>query len=77
MTFLMEPRVANREDLIDQIAVKLDRHRQGKREPRAHARGVGLHRLPEIGAELGELLNEGDGPIDIGAIDATDETQVV
>src|SRR5438105_1291382 len=75
--FLVEARVAHGDDFVDQEAVKLDGHRDGKGKARTHARGVGLHGLAEVLAELGELLDERPGGVEIRPVDSADEAYVV
>src|SRR5438105_3333209 len=75
--FLVEARVADRDDLIDQEAVELDSHRDGEGEPRAHTGGKGFHGFPEVFAQLREFLDEGQCGTEVGAVDPADEANVV
>jgi hypothetical protein len=72
-----EARVADRHALVDQEAVELDRHRQREREPHRHAVRIVHHRLVQVDAELGELLDERHQRLPVDAVDATNELQVV
>src|SRR5205807_6800302 len=74
---LVEARVAHGDDLVDQEAVELDGQRDGEGEARAHSRGVGFHGLTQVLAELGKLLDEGPGGVEIRTVDSADEAYVV
>ena len=69
--------VADGDDFVDEVAIELDDHREGEGESGAHAGGVALHRLAQVGSELGELLDEGDLVFGGGVVDAADEAEVV
>ena len=62
---------------LNQIAVELDGKRQGERQPRLHAARISLHRLAEVAAQLGKILDERADRMVVDAVDARNETQVV
>src|SRR5690606_40224727 len=77
---LLEPRVADRHHLVDQVVVEVEGHAEPEREARAHSGGIARDRLIEIIAELGEIPHEADLIRDAGlahAMDAADELHVV
>ena len=77
MALLPKSGIADRHNLVNKETVKIHNHGYCKRQPCAHAGGVGLHRLAEIQAEFGEFLNEVDGVFRIDAIDAANESQII
>ena len=77
LTTLAKAIVAHGDHLIDEKAIELDDHRQGKGQAGSHTGRIRLHRLVQIAAQLGEILNEGNFVFDRGIIDAANEAQVV
>jgi len=60
--FAVETRIADGCGFVDQIGVKLNAHRQPKREPRPHAGGIGFDRIVKLLAEFGKVEDEVDKP---------------
>ena len=52
--------IADGDDLVHEVAIELDDHREGKGEAGGHAGGVAFYRLAQVAAQLGELTHEGD-----------------
>jgi hypothetical protein len=72
----LEPRVADRGDLVHKIAIEFDCHRQPEAEARLHAGGIGPHRQIEMVPEVGKMLDEVDDPADLRAIDPGHERDI-
>src|SRR5689334_1937905 len=77
IALLMKALVADRDDLVDEETVEFDHHRNRKRQPRPHSRRIGFHRLLQVNAKLGKLLDELNLVGWIDTVDAADETEVV
>ena len=52
LALFVETAIADSQHLVDEIAVKFNRHGNGKRQARAHAGGVGLNRFAHVAAEF-------------------------
>src|SRR6185437_1776191 len=70
-------RVARADGFVDQVDVELERDADAEPQPRRHAAGIGLDRLVEIGAQLGEGLDELDDFPDVEPVDPRDERGVL
>ena len=57
LTFFAKRLVANRDHLVNQINLEINRHTQSKRETCPHATRIGAQRHIEIVAEFGELAD--------------------
>src|ERR1700730_13333409 len=77
LAFVVETAIAYRDDLVDQEAVELDRHRQCKRQTRSHSGRIVQDRLAQVDAQLSEILDERHHTLEVDAVDAADEAQVV
>jgi len=75
--FLGEATVSHGHDLVDQVAVELDGHGDGKGQSCLHPGGVSPDRLPEVSAQLGEVLDEGYLVLDRLAVDPANELEVI
>ena len=63
--------------LVDEVAVELNGHGDGKSQLSHHPGGIGPHRFPEVASQLGEVLDEGDLVLDRLAVDTADELEVI
>ena len=70
--FLLEDDVPHAERLVDDQDIGLDGDRDGERDAHHHARGVGLHRLPEEVADVGERRDGIESPLHLRPGDAKD-----
>src|SRR5579863_1088105 len=70
---LLKTLVADGDDLVDQIAIKVDRKGQGKIEPSLHAAGIRIHRFGQIFPKLGEIIDKSANFADRLVVDAGDE----
>ena len=69
--------VAHRHGLVDQETVEFDGHGNGEGQARAHARGIALHRLPQVGAQLGKALHQLQGLVIVHPVHPRDQARVV
>lgn len=77
LTLGLEPVIPHRHDLVDQIAVELDDHRDGKGQAGLHARGIFPHGLSKVRTQLRKLLNEGDFVLEAPIVNPADEIEVI
>ncbi len=77
VAFFGETAVSHGHDLVDQVAVELDGHGDGKCQPGHHPGGVGADWLLKVASQLGEVLNEGDLVLDGLAVDTADEFEII
>ena len=75
--FRLKPRSADCRDLVDEVDVEADAHRDAEREPRLHARRVSPHRLVQVRAELGEAGDEVEQIALVRAVDPRHESGVL
>ena len=61
--FVLEVLVPDREHLVDEKDVRLEVHRDREPEAHVHAARVRLHGGVEEAADVGELLDRGDGSV--------------
>jgi DNA polymerase-3 subunit delta' len=71
--FLLEPRIADGDDLVDQVAVELDRQGQAESQPRAHARRVSFDGREKVFTEFCEPFDIVQDVFEWPAIDSGDE----
>ena len=74
---LLERRVADAGDLVDEIDIEVDRHRDAEGEARLHAGRVGVHWHVHECAELGEILDPRHQVVSVDSVDARDEAHVL
>ena len=67
--FVLEVLVADRENLVHEQHVRVEVHRDRKAEPHVHAGRIGLHVRVEEAAEVGEVLDRGHDPVDLGSLE--------
>jgi hypothetical protein len=77
LTLCRKTTVPHRRDLIDEIAVEFDNHRDRKGQPGAHSRGITDQRLPQIDSEFRELLDELNLILKRHIVDPADQTQII
>jgi len=77
MALLTKASIPHGHDLVDEVAVELDGHGDGKRQSGHHPGRVGSNWLLKVAAKLGEVLDEGDLVLDRLAVDSANELEVI
>ena len=69
--------VADGDNFVDQVTIELNDHRKREGKSSAHAGGVALHGLAQVGTKLGELLDKRDFVFGGGIVNPADEAQII
>lgn len=77
LTTLAETLVAGRGDLVDQVAIEINRERTGEGQSRIHPCRIRPDGHAHIASEFGKILNEGKHVVHGAAVNAGDEPHVV
>src|SRR3984893_11009848 len=73
----LEALITRGNDLIDKVAVEIDRERQCEHEPGPHSRGISPERFRSKFAQLREVVGIGVAFVERFVVDARDEAHVV